>query len=76
MKNLTEIFVIVNILNEGEQIFQDYVSFNKNELIKKCEVLNKEFNKSLNINEDFTSLMVLNLSEAILLLKENIENVY
>lgn len=44
MKNLKEAFVIVKHYGGIFSFFEDYISFNKEEIDLKCEELNKEAN--------------------------------
>ena len=44
MKNLNETFIIVKQFNGEFDFFQDFVSFDYNQIQKKCESLNKEEN--------------------------------
>lgn len=81
MKTLKEVFVIVeqNPLSDSE-FFQDYISFDKEELDLKCKVLNKERNdaiekiqrknKKLSYYIPITFFIVLPLSEAIEKIKD------
>jgi len=70
MKNLKETFVIVkNFSNGTSGFFENYVSFDKNELDQKC----KELNEKTQLIDCFS---VLSLEDAIKKFMDNIADFY
>jgi hypothetical protein len=73
MKTIKEAFVIVNQFESYSCYFQNYISFDKEEIDLKCQQLNKEANDNFKKYSKKTKLpfiplvlfIVLNLEEAI-----------
>jgi hypothetical protein len=84
MKTLKETFVIVNLFECGEECITDYLSFNKEELVEKCEELNTKLNnlhKSVAERHNtahipHTYFEIKSLNEAITILKNTVADYY
>jgi len=84
MKTLKETFVIIKPFEGHSDLFQNYISFDKQEIELKCTELNNEINakfkKSSRKNKlpfiPLVIFMVVNLEDAIEQFKNNVADYY
>lgn len=84
MKALKKTYVIVKNFDGHWGYFQDFVSFNKKELVVKCKKFNKEANDKFKADSKKNNLpyipliifKVLNLDEALTEFKDSVASYY
>jgi hypothetical protein len=84
MKTIKETFVIVNQVESYFGYFQNYISFDKEEIDLKCQQLNKEANDNFKKHRKKTKLpfipsvffIVLDLEEALVKFSDDIIEYY